>query len=106
LKRLAQLYYGEQNFQLALETIQKVTGQNSTDPKDYYMEGLSYQGLNQCANAIESLNKGYPLIDPTDAKTKADYDQVLNDCGAPVNVATPAATEDTVVRPTVAPAPK
>ena len=107
LKRLAQLYYYEQNYQLAVETIQTVIDQNSHDPKDYEMSALGYRGLNQCDKALIALNTGLQYIDPSDANTKTDYADLLHSCGQNIALDTPAATEASVgPTPTLTPTPK
>jgi len=107
LKRLAQLYYVEQNYQQVVETIQTAIEQNLHDPKDYEMSALGYRGLNQCDKAVDALTIGLQYIDPSDANMKADYADLLHSCGAPVAIDTPAATEASVApTPTITPTPK
>src|SRR5258708_29957607 len=51
LRMLAQLYFLEQNYTQAAQTIEKVISQGSKASDDYYIAGLSYSYLQQCTTA-------------------------------------------------------
>src|SRR5258708_6809494 len=107
LRSLAALYFSEQNYQQAAETIQIVIDQNSQKPGDYLTGGLAYSYLNQCTTAIGILQRGLPFIDPTDTKTKADFDSAFQACGAAsgLDIAATAAATDHAPAPTITPSP-
>ncbi len=106
LRALADLYFGEQNYQQAADTIQQVIAQGSTKSSDYYLAGLSYSYLNQCATAITVLQHGLSFVDPSDAKTQSKFNDARQSCGgSAIDVGTAAATQSAPT-PTLTPTPK
>ncbi|HLY28066.1 MAG TPA: tetratricopeptide repeat protein [Aggregatilineales bacterium] len=106
LRALAQLYFGEQNYQQAADSIQQVIGQGSQKSSDYYLAGLSYGYLNECAKAVTVLQQGLPFVDPSDSKSLSKFSDALQGCGAAaINLTTLAATDSAPVA-TLTPTPK